>query len=272
MILTVPVLGRNTEADTGTPPLTGLPADMHQVVGVSDPAHRDAHNFAREWDTPSERTLTLSSLEAVARPSRDGLPRQEQPGSVLGTPSAGRGLRSRSVGCRRDAEASLGTGRCYRGRRPRTQTRRARPQNLSAAFRRSTSRPAQLPRPRPAKPAPAPPALPRRRANRINGAPGKDPGSTYTVYYESCVDAPHFHNRRAVHGNTDFGTEQPYGVHPQLWRSCQRLFTPRRPRSHNQSPHRQGLRPPNRRRRLPRWAPVFPHHRLPAPRPTPPSL
>ncbi len=63
-----PVLGRNTEADTGTPPLTGLPADMHQVVGVSDSAHRDDHNFAREWDTPSERTLTLSSLEAAARP------------------------------------------------------------------------------------------------------------------------------------------------------------------------------------------------------------
>ena len=63
-----PVLGRNTEADAGTPPLTGLPADMHQTIGVSDPVHRDDHNFAREWDTPSERTLTLSSLEAAARP------------------------------------------------------------------------------------------------------------------------------------------------------------------------------------------------------------
>ena len=62
-----PVLGRNTEADTGTPPLTGLPADMHQTVGISDPVHRDAHNFARDWDTPAERTLTQASLEAAAR-------------------------------------------------------------------------------------------------------------------------------------------------------------------------------------------------------------
>lgn len=63
-----PVLGRTTDADSGTPPLTGLPLDMHQVVGVSDPAHRDQHNFAREWDTLTERTQSLSSLEALARP------------------------------------------------------------------------------------------------------------------------------------------------------------------------------------------------------------
>ncbi len=62
-----PVLGRNNEADAATTPLTGLPADMHQAVGISDPNHRDGHDFAREWETPAERAETMASLEAVAR-------------------------------------------------------------------------------------------------------------------------------------------------------------------------------------------------------------
>lgn len=94
-----PVLGRSAEADAGTPPLTGLPADMHQAIGVSDPVHRDDHNFAREWDTPSERTLTLSSLESAARlrvmayllqnrlvPSSAPLPPEQAPSPTAATP------------------------------------------------------------------------------------------------------------------------------------------------------------------------------------------
>ncbi len=62
-----PVLGRSDAGDKGTPPLTGLPADLHQAVAVSDPVQRDHHDFAREWDSPAERTQTLAALEAAAR-------------------------------------------------------------------------------------------------------------------------------------------------------------------------------------------------------------
>ncbi len=62
-----PVLGRAPGADAATPPLTGLPAGMHQTVGVSDPVHRDTHDFARAWDSPAERSETMARLEAVAR-------------------------------------------------------------------------------------------------------------------------------------------------------------------------------------------------------------
>ncbi len=63
-----PMLGHNTAVDDSTPPLTGLPAGLHQAVAVSDPVHRDTHNFARDWDSPEERTETLAALEALARP------------------------------------------------------------------------------------------------------------------------------------------------------------------------------------------------------------
>lgn len=62
-----PVLGRASAADAATPPLTGLPANMHQMVGVSDPVHREPHDFARAWDTPAERSETMAKMEAVGR-------------------------------------------------------------------------------------------------------------------------------------------------------------------------------------------------------------
>lgn len=48
--------------------LTGLPADLHQAVAVSDPVVRDPHPFARPWEDAAERASTLQALEALARP------------------------------------------------------------------------------------------------------------------------------------------------------------------------------------------------------------
>ena len=62
-----PILGRNAAADTSIPELTGLPPDLHQAVAVSDAAHRDAHLFARPWDTPAERADTLNAMAALAK-------------------------------------------------------------------------------------------------------------------------------------------------------------------------------------------------------------
>ena len=55
-------------ADTnGIPPLNGLPADMHQRVAVSDAKDRPEHDFARPWDSDSERADVLAKMQDFAR-------------------------------------------------------------------------------------------------------------------------------------------------------------------------------------------------------------
>ena len=59
--------GKPAGRDT-TPELKTLPVDLHQVVAVSDPANRESHIFTREWDSPTDRTETLTALQALAQP------------------------------------------------------------------------------------------------------------------------------------------------------------------------------------------------------------
>ena len=63
-----PILGHSSGEAAETPELTGLPADLHQVVAVSDASHTDSHPFARAWDSLAERAATLAGLAALARP------------------------------------------------------------------------------------------------------------------------------------------------------------------------------------------------------------
>ena len=62
-----PILGHNSAGNSSIPELTGLPPDLHQAVAVSDAAHRDAHLFARAWDTPAERADTQTAMAALAK-------------------------------------------------------------------------------------------------------------------------------------------------------------------------------------------------------------
>jgi hypothetical protein len=62
-----PTLRAGKAASDDTPPLEGLPADMHQAVAVSDPTAEDLHDFAREWDSSTDRADTLVALEKTAR-------------------------------------------------------------------------------------------------------------------------------------------------------------------------------------------------------------
>lgn len=48
------------------PPLTGLPAGMHQVVAVSDAKDRPEHDFTRPWDSDEERAQVTHDLRALA--------------------------------------------------------------------------------------------------------------------------------------------------------------------------------------------------------------
>jgi hypothetical protein len=51
-----------------TAELSGLPPDLHQAVAVSDAADRDAHPFARDWESSHEHAETLAAMEQLAQP------------------------------------------------------------------------------------------------------------------------------------------------------------------------------------------------------------
>jgi hypothetical protein len=54
-----------TEADL--PKLTGLPANLHQMVAVSDAVNRDPHPFTLEWDDEAQHKAILEKMQAMAR-------------------------------------------------------------------------------------------------------------------------------------------------------------------------------------------------------------
>lgn len=47
--------------------LSGIPADMHQMVAVSDAKTRDTHPFVRAWEDDTERAMVLEKMRAFAR-------------------------------------------------------------------------------------------------------------------------------------------------------------------------------------------------------------
>lgn len=53
--------------DKGASELRGMPADMHQMVAVSDAANRDTHVFARAWEDDTEHAMVLAKMQAFAR-------------------------------------------------------------------------------------------------------------------------------------------------------------------------------------------------------------
>ena len=61
--------GKPTSAmnEDDLPKLKGLPADLHQMIAVSDAVNRDPHDFARPWEDEAERTAILTKMQALAR-------------------------------------------------------------------------------------------------------------------------------------------------------------------------------------------------------------
>ena len=54
-----------TEVDL--PKLTGLPANLHQMVAVSDAVNRDAHPFTLDWDDEAQHKAILEKMQGMAR-------------------------------------------------------------------------------------------------------------------------------------------------------------------------------------------------------------
>jgi len=53
--------------DTELPKLVGMPANLHQMVAVSDAVDRDPHDFSRPWADGAERAAVLAKMEAMAQ-------------------------------------------------------------------------------------------------------------------------------------------------------------------------------------------------------------
>lgn len=56
------------ESATAAPQLTGMPPNLHQAVAVSDAADREPHVFARDWESPAERSETVAAMQRLAQP------------------------------------------------------------------------------------------------------------------------------------------------------------------------------------------------------------
>jgi hypothetical protein len=54
-----------TEEDL--PRLTGIPANLHQMVAVSDAVNRDPHPFTLAWDDETQHQAVLQKMQAMAR-------------------------------------------------------------------------------------------------------------------------------------------------------------------------------------------------------------
>jgi hypothetical protein len=61
--------GKPTSAmnETDLPKLTGLPANLHQMVAVSDAVNRDPHPFTLEWDDEVQHKAILEKMQTIAR-------------------------------------------------------------------------------------------------------------------------------------------------------------------------------------------------------------
>jgi hypothetical protein len=69
-----------TEAEL--PKLVGLPADLHQMVAVSDAANRDPHEFTLAFDDATQRAAVLGKLQGMARAQLAAYQRAPSPGAA----------------------------------------------------------------------------------------------------------------------------------------------------------------------------------------------
>ena len=53
-------------ADRDVPKLMGTPPDLRQMVAVSDAARREAHPFARPWESDAERAAVMGTMRSLA--------------------------------------------------------------------------------------------------------------------------------------------------------------------------------------------------------------
>ncbi|HEU5342193.1 hypothetical protein [Edaphobacter sp.] len=83
-------LGRPAGETTGAnvSKLVGLPANLHQMVAVSDAVDREPHDFTRPWEDAAERAAILKKMEAMAEAKLTAYAAENAPVAEPAVPSA----------------------------------------------------------------------------------------------------------------------------------------------------------------------------------------
>ena len=91
--------------DDDLPPLHGVPADMHQMVAVSDAKTRSEHDFTRPWESPEEQAQVMTAMRTLASQKMAGY-ESAAPVAAAPTPKA---VPMTSAARRRAAKAAAAT-------------------------------------------------------------------------------------------------------------------------------------------------------------------
>ena len=79
-----PVGGQKPADGEALAKMAGLPADLHQLVAVSDAKNRTEHDFVRPWDDESEHKAVLAMMEGLAAAKLAGMPAVPVAAAVAG--------------------------------------------------------------------------------------------------------------------------------------------------------------------------------------------
>src|SRR5207302_6231275 len=82
--------GKPTSAmnETDLPKLTGIPANLYQMVAVSDAVNRDPHPFILEWDDEAQHKAILEKMQSLARAQLAAYGSTPKPQTPTPTPPA----------------------------------------------------------------------------------------------------------------------------------------------------------------------------------------
>ncbi len=86
-----PVGGQKAADGEAMSKMAGLPADLHQMIAVSDAKNRAEHDFVRPWDDEAEHKAVLAMMEGLAAAKLAGMP-------VAGAPAGAGSLASGAAG------------------------------------------------------------------------------------------------------------------------------------------------------------------------------
>ena len=132
-----PVGGQKAADGEAMSKMAGLPADLHQMVAVSDAKNRSEHDFVRPWEDEAEHKAVLALMEGLATAKLAGMPAVTAPAAGTGT-AAARGTTATGGGAGSAAKPAV------KGAVPTTPAARRRAALAAAAAKRKAAATAKL--------------------------------------------------------------------------------------------------------------------------------
>ena len=87
-----PVGGQKTADGEAMTKMAGLPADLHQMIAVSDAKNRAEHDFVRPWEDEAEHKGVMVEMEALAVAKLAGTPAVSPAGTAAGSSAGSSGV------------------------------------------------------------------------------------------------------------------------------------------------------------------------------------